>query len=101
MTAALQIQGLKKTFYFKKPLFASTYPSVKAVLAISLDVEQGETLGIVGESGCGKSTLARMLVGLTEPTEGQVLVEGEVLSPSSPKENGKLIQYVFQDPLAA
>ncbi|SKA68661.1 ABC transporter ATP-binding protein [Enterovibrio nigricans] len=101
MTAALQIQGLKKTFYFKKPLFASTYPSVKAVLAISLDVEQGETLGIVGESGCGKSTLARMLVGLTEPTEGQVLVEGEVLSPSSPKENGKLIQYVFQDPISS
>ncbi|KXF82067.1 ABC transporter ATP-binding protein [Enterovibrio coralii] len=101
MTAALQIQGLKKTFFFKKPLFASTHPSVKAVRTISLDVAQGETLGIVGESGCGKSTLARMLVGLTEPTEGQVLVEGEALSPYSPEENGKRIQYVFQDPISS
>ncbi len=101
MTAALQIQGLKKTFYFKKPLFSAAMPGVKAVRTISLDVEQGETLGIVGESGCGKSTLARMLVGLTTPTEGNVLVEGEPLALDKPEENGKRIQYVFQDPISS
>ncbi|KKD60565.1 peptide ABC transporter ATP-binding protein [Grimontia sp. AD028] len=101
MTAALQIQRLKKTYFFKKPLFAPALPGVKAVQTINLDVQQGETLGIVGESGCGKSTLARMLVGLTTPTEGRVLVEGEVLSPDRPEENGKRIQYVFQDPISS
>ncbi|MGF1770328.1 ATP-binding cassette domain-containing protein [Enterovibrio makurazakiensis] len=101
MTAALQIQSVEKTYYFKKPMFSPALPGVKAVRTISLDVTQGETLGIVGESGCGKSTLARMLVGLTTPTEGQVLVEGEPLSPHRPEENGKRIQYVFQDPISS
>ncbi|MEI8610046.1 ATP-binding cassette domain-containing protein [Enterovibrio sp. Hal110] len=101
MTAALQIQHLKKTYYFKKPMFAPALPGVKAVRTISFDVAQGETLGIVGESGCGKSTLARMLVGLTTPTDGRVLVEGKALSPTEPEENGKRIQYVFQDPISS
>ena len=53
---------------------------------------------MVGESGCGKSTLARMLVGLLEPSEGRIEIEGSALDTADPAEFGKLIQYVFQDP---
>ena len=95
---ALRVENLAKTFPLKKPLFGSAPPGVRAVRATNFEVEVGETLGVVGESGCGKSTLARMLVGLLEPTEGTIEIEGKALDNARPAEFGKLIQYVFQDP---
>jgi peptide/nickel transport system ATP-binding protein len=95
---ALRIENLAKTFPLKKPLFGAAAPGVRAVRPMSFDVETGETLGVVGESGCGKSTLARMLVGLLEPTEGHIEIEGRALDTADPAAFGKLIQYVFQDP---
>ena len=95
---ALRIENLAKTFPLKKPLFGAAAPGVRAVRPVSFDVETGETLGVVGESGCGKSTLARMLVGLLEPTEGHIEIEGRALDTADPAAFGKLIQYVFQDP---
>ena len=95
---ALRVEHLAKTFALKKPLFGSVAPGVRAVRPMSFQVESGETLGVVGESGCGKSTLARMLVGLLEPTEGTIEIEGKALDNADPAEFGKLIQYVFQDP---
>ncbi len=95
---ALKVEHLAKTYPQKRPLFGAAPPGVRAVRPMSFQVETGETLGVVGESGCGKSTLARMLVGLLEPTEGTIEVEGKALGTADPSEFGKLIQYVFQDP---
>ena len=95
---ALKVDNLAKTFPLTKPLFGPAPPGVRAVRPMSFEVAQGETLGVVGESGCGKSTLARMLVGLLEPSEGAIQIEGRALDNANPAEFGKLIQYVFQDP---
>ncbi len=95
---ALNVENLAKTFPLKKPLFGAAPPGVRAVRPMSFEVAQGETLGVVGESGCGKSTLARMLVGLLEPSEGTIEIEGKALDNANPEAFGKLIQYVFQDP---
>ncbi len=98
---ALKVSDLSKTFPLAKPLFGKAPPGVRAVRPMSFDVEDGETLGIVGESGCGKSTLARMLVGLLEPTEGQIEIAGKALDTADPAAFGRLIQYVFQDPISS
>lgn len=98
MTTALRLTGLKKDFPIGKRLFGPPRAVVHAVQPVTLEVAKGETLGIVGESGCGKSTLARMLVGLLEPSDGTIEIEGKALDNTYPAEFGKLIQYVFQDP---
>lgn len=95
---ALKVTNLAKTFPMKPRFFGPTPPGVRAVRPMSFEVAAGETLGVVGESGCGKSTLARMLVGLLEPSEGAIQIEGRALDNANPAEFGKLIQYVFQDP---
>lgn len=95
---ALKVHNLAKTFPLGKPLFRPVPPGVRAVRPMSFEVATGETLGVVGESGCGKSTLARMLVGLLDPTEGRIEIEGRALDNADPAVFGRLIQYVFQDP---
>ncbi|WP_366513013.1 oligopeptide/dipeptide ABC transporter ATP-binding protein [uncultured Agrobacterium sp.] len=74
---------------------------IQAVDNVTLDIQQGETLGLVGESGCGKSTIAQLLVGLHEATAGQVTFNGEALQSMPRKERKRVrrqLQYVFQDP---
>ena len=101
MTPALKVQNLSKTFPLPKTLFGPARPGVRAVRPVSFEVPVGETLGIVGESGCGKSTFARMLVGLLSPSTGTIEIEGKSLDNPDPAEFGKLIQYVFQDPISS
>jgi oligopeptide/dipeptide ABC transporter ATP-binding protein len=98
---ALKVRDLSKTFPVGGGLFGRAKAGVRAVRPMSFAVETGETLGIVGESGCGKSTLARMLVGLLEPTTGQIEIEDRPLDNADPAAFGKLIQYVFQDPVSS
>jgi len=100
----LEIRNLKKYFPVGGGLFARRSGEVKAVDGVNLTVEQGETLGLVGESGCGKSTLGRTLLRLIEPTEGEVLFQGVnvlKLSPRDMRELRREMQIIFQDPYAS
>ena len=101
MTQALRLTDLSKTFPVGRRLFRPARAGVRAVRPLTLAVETGETLGIVGESGCGKSTLARLLVGLETPSTGTIEIEGAAFDNADPAAFGRMIQYVFQDPVAS
>ncbi len=98
-TALLSCGGLGKDFVRGRNWFSRTAP-VRAVDNVTLSAYRGETLAIVGESGCGKSTLARLLLGLMEPTHGEVWFDGERLADLSAERWRDLrcaMQLVFQD----
>ncbi|WP_017378546.1 ABC transporter ATP-binding protein [Paenisporosarcina sp. TG-14] len=100
----LEIKNLKKYFPIKAIPFKSKASQVKAVDGVSFDVFKGETLGIVGESGSGKSTLGRTILRLLEPTDGEIIFEGNNLEKLNNRQlNGyrKHMQMVFQDPFAS
>ncbi len=100
----LKVDGLKKYFPIKQGLLGRTVGEVKAVNDISFYVNEGETLGIVGESGCGKSTTGRTIMRLTEPTDGTIEFDGKDLLSLSNNAMRKIrgdIQMVFQDPYAS
>ena len=100
----LEIHDLKKHFPVGEGLFSRHKDAVKAVDGVSLTVEEGETLGIVGESGCGKSTLGRTILRLIEPTSGEIFFEGKNLLGLSQRElrdTRRQMQIIFQDPYAS
>jgi oligopeptide transport system ATP-binding protein len=97
----LEARGLRKYFPVSGGLFGRPRGWVRAVEDVSLAIQPGETLGLVGESGCGKSTLGRLLLRLIEPTAGDVLFEGRSLLAMPPRDLRALrrhMQIVFQDP---
>ena len=84
--------------------FPSRGGTVHAVSGISLDVREGETLGIVGESGCGKSTTGRAVIQLPRPTSGRVLFEGTDLAKldrRQMREHRAHLKFIFQDPISS
>jgi oligopeptide/dipeptide ABC transporter ATP-binding protein len=101
--ALVSIRNVKKHYPLGSGLFGKKDKMLKAVDGISLEIKAGETLGLVGESGCGKSTLGRMVVGLMEPTDGEVYFEGRPLLEKNrnKKDLGQKIQMVFQDPYSS
>ena len=101
----LELIDIKKYFTTKSSgLFTSSKETVKAVDGVSLSIEEGKILGLVGESGCGKSTLSRLIMQLIEPTEGNIVLEGENLTDLKTNEiRSKRLdfQMIFQDPYAS
>ncbi|MCA0989383.1 ABC transporter ATP-binding protein [Guptibacillus algicola] len=102
--ALLEVKQLKKHFPIEGGVLKQQVGTVKAVDGVSFKLHKGETFGLVGESGCGKSTTGRMLMRLLEPSEGEVLFNGEnilSLNKSKMRQLRKDIQMVFQDPFAS
>ena len=100
----LQTKDLKMHFPIRAGVLQRTVGHVKAVDGVDLSVRRGETLGLVGESGCGKSTLARLILRLLEPTEGEVIFDGENILGYDRKrmlDVRRNMQIVFQDPYAS
>ena len=100
----LSVRNLSKNYTIGSGLTRRSKDVVHAVEEVSLEIREGETLGIVGESGCGKSTLGRMLVRLEPITAGEVLFEGVDLSNlggRTLRKTRKRLQMIFQDPYAS
>ncbi|HUR18570.1 MAG TPA: oligopeptide/dipeptide ABC transporter ATP-binding protein [Acidimicrobiales bacterium] len=100
----LDLQDLVKHFPTKGVLFRRRREVIHAVCGVSLAIDRGETLGLVGESGCGKSTTGRLALGLLRATSGSVHVQGHDVLAANPRELRKLrrrMQIVFQDPYAS
>lgn len=97
--AILECRDIKQTFQVRKGLFAKK--PLHALKGVSLRINRGDVLAIVGESGCGKTTLARILLGLLRPTAGEVLFKGETMKTVDRQKVARHVQPVFQDPYSS
>lgn len=100
----IEVRDLKKYFPERSGILQRTRGWVKAVDGVSFVIEEGETLGLVGESGCGKTTLGRTMLRLVEATAGEVLFRGAnifELNPQELKSMRRSLQIIFQDPYSS
>jgi peptide/nickel transport system ATP-binding protein len=105
----LKVTGLQKLFPIKKGFLKRTVGHVRAVDGVDFHIDEGETLGLVGESGCGKTTTARCVLRAIEPTQGQIhmrmkdgsVVELGQLRPTELRALRRQMQMIFQDPFTS
>ena len=100
----VEVKDLKKYFPIKAGLLQRTVGHVRVVDGVSFNIQKGQTFGLVGESGCGKTTIGRSMLRLTEPTSGQVRINGEDICSKKRKELRPLrpkMQMIFQDPFSS
>jgi len=97
---ALECKNLGRTFMIGRGVLSSKKP-LRAVDDVSLKINRGEVFAVVGESGCGKTTLARMLLGLLEPTDGEIYLDGQAISEVGSDVISRKVQPVFQDPYSS
>ena len=98
------MEHLQTWYPLRKGVFSRVYDYVKAVDDVSLEVYEGETLGLVGESGCGKTTLGRSILRLAEPTSGRVWFDGTevtALKGQALRDFRRQAQILFQDPYSS
>ena len=104
MPPLIEVTDLKKHFPIRKGVLQRTIGAVRAVDGISFSINQGETLGLVGESGCGKTTVGRTVLRLVEPTSGEIKVSGQEisgLSKAGMRPLRRQMQIIFQDPFSS
>ena len=99
-TALLHTEDLTKVYKISAGIFKGK-KSLTAANGISLDINQGEVVGLVGESGCGKSTIAKIIMGLEKATSGNVFFAGAPIENMDRKEMSRRIQPIFQDPYSS
>ncbi len=99
-TALLHTEDLTKVYQISAGIFKGK-KSLTAANGISLDINQGEVVGLVGESGCGKSTIAKIIMGLEKATSGNVFFAGAPIENMDREEMSRRIQPIFQDPYSS
>ena len=99
-TALLHTEDLTKVYKISAGIFKGK-KSLTAANGISLDINQGEVVGLVGESGCGKSTIAKIIMGLEKATSGNVFFAGAPIENMDREEMSRRIQPIFQDPYSS
>ncbi|MDP2056390.1 MAG: ABC transporter ATP-binding protein, partial [Thiobacillus sp.] len=99
--ALLQVDGLKVHFPIRRGLIQRTVGHVRAVDDVTLSIQAGRTLALVGESGCGKTTVGKALLRLIEPTAGRIVLGGETITAKNVSTLRRQAQMVFQDPFSS
>ena len=97
---ALECKNIGCTFMIGKGILSPKKP-LRAVDDVSLKINRGQVFAVVGESGCGKTTLARMLLGLLDPTDGEIYLDGQLISEVRSDVISRKVQPVFQDPYSS
>ncbi len=95
---------LSKSFTIERGLLRKSAGKIDAVRDVNIRIRKGAAFGLVGESGCGKTTLGRLLIGLTQPDQGEIIIAGKPIKEylsDTPKKIRRMMQIVFQDPYSS